>query len=190
MVRDLFYSIYVSKLPVMYFAMGALLLGWSVIGAVFEKQMRIFGSVLAVVAVAAILYATVISRDESGAGTDFVPFSTFERALLNREMYRSMLMNVFLFIPLGISLPFVYGGGTAQRIGLAILTGLLLSVTVEAVQYFGSLGMAETDDVISNTLGTLIGSCAYPLSLLWRKWIASAQKKNDKGMRHDSGGGD
>lgn len=126
---------------------------------------------MAVIAIGAILYATVISRGESSKGADFIPFSSFERAKTNPEMYRSVLMNVFLFVPLGLSLPFVFGGSTGKRILFTILVGLLLSITVEAIQYFAHLGMTETDDVICNTVGTSIGSCAYLLTLLWRKIV-------------------
>ena len=166
---NIFHNIYAAKISTILIAIPVLLLVWSVIGAAFYKQMRIIGAVLVVVAVCAIMYVTVFSRNESGAGAYFVPFSSFERAKIQPEMYRSMLMNVFLFVPLGLSMPYVFGGGIAKRILLTILIGFLLSVTVEAIQYFGHLGMAETDDVICNTLGSAIGSCAYLLSLLWRK---------------------
>ena len=170
------HEIYVSNISTILIAMPILLFVWSVIGATFYKYMRIIGAVLAVISIGAILYITVFSRSESGAGADFIPFSSFERVKIQPEMYRAMLMNVFLFVPLGLSLPFVFGGGTGKRILLTILVGLLLSMTFEAIQFFGNLGMAETDDVISNTLGTGIGSFAYLITLLWRK--ITKQTKN------------
>ena len=174
---NFFHSIYVLDISTILITIPVLLLVWSVISAAFYNQMRIIGAVLAVIAVGAIVYVTIISRGESEAGVDLIPFSSFERAKIQPEMYRSMLMNVFLFVPLGLSLPYVFGGGTAKRILLTILIGFLLSATVEAIQYFGHLGMAETDDVICNTLGTAIGSCAYLLSLLWRKLFRKKERK-------------
>ena len=162
-----FHEIYVSNISTILIAIPILLLVWSVIGAAFYKYMRIIGAVLAVIAIGAILYITIFSRGEKNAGADFVPFSSFERAKLQPEMYRSMLMNTFLFVPLGLSLPFVFGGGTGKRILLTIL----LSIAVETIQFLGNLGLAETDDVISITVGTAIGSCAYLLTLLWRKIV-------------------
>ena len=175
---NFFHRIYILDISTILIAMPILLLVWSVIGAAFYKHMRIIGTVMAVIAVGAILYATVISRGESGKGADFIPFSSFARAKIQPEMYRSMLMNVFLFVPLGLALPFVFGTSTGKRILLTILVGLLLSVTVEAIQYFANLGMTETDDVICNTLGTAIGSCAYLLSLLWRKLYKKAKERS------------
>ena len=166
---SIFHEIYVSNISTILIAIPIIILVWSVIGALFYKYMRIISIIAVVIVIGAILYVTVLSRGERSVRTDLIPFSSFERAKTNPEMYRSMLMNTFLFVPLGLSLPFVFGGGTGKRILLTILVGLLLSASVEAVQYFAHLGMAETDDVICNTVGTAIGSCAYPLSLLWRK---------------------
>lgn len=174
---NFFHRIYILDISTILITIPILLLAWSVIGAAFYKYMRIIGTVMAVIAVTAILYVTVLTRSESGAGADFIPFSSFARAKIQPEMYRSMLMNVFLFVPLGLSLPFIFGGGTGKRILMTILVGLVLSVTVEAIQYFAHLGLAETDDVICNTLGTAIGSCAYLLALLWRKLFKKTKER-------------
>lgn len=168
---SIFHEIYVSNISTILIAIPILLLVWSVICTAFYKYMRIIGAVLAVIAVAAILYTTVISRGESDAGADLIPFSSFERAKTNPEMYRSMLMNVFLFVPLGLSLPLVFGGSTGKRILLTILTGFLLSVGIETIQYVFSLGMAETDDVICNTLGSAVGSSSYLIIIQLRRMI-------------------
>ena len=164
-----FVRIYVSNISTILIAIPILILVWSIIGAAFYKYMRIIGGVLAVIALGAILYATVLSRSGGSKEVYLIPFSTFERAKIQPEFYRSMLMNVFLFVPLGLSLPFVYRGTTGKRILITVLTGLLLSVAIEAIQYFAHLGMTEADDVICNTLGTAIGSCAYLIALLWRR---------------------
>lgn len=172
---NFFHRIYILDISTILISIPILLLVWSVIGAAFYKYIRIIGAVMAVIAIGAILYITVLTRSESGAGADFIPFSSFERAKIQPEIYRSMLMNVFLFVPFGLALPFAFGGKAGKRILLTILVGLLLSVSIEAIQYFAHLGMAETDDVICNTVGTAIGSCAYPLSLLWRKLFKKAK---------------
>ena len=174
---NFFHRIYILDISTILISIPILLLVWSVIGAAFYKYMRIIGAVMAVIAIGAILYITVFSRGESGVGADFIPFSSFERAKIQTEMYRSMLMNVFLFVPLGLSLPFVFGGSTGKRILLTILIGLLLSITVETVQYFAHLGMTETDDVMCNSVGTAIGSCAYLLALLWRNLFNKTKER-------------
>ena len=172
-----FVRIYVSNTSTILIAVPILILVWSIIGAAFYKYMRIIGGVLAVIALGAILYATVLSRSGGSKEVYLIPFSTFERAKIQPEFYRSMLMNVFLFVPLGLALPFVFGGSTGKRILFTILIGFLLSVTIEAIQYFGNLGLAETDDVINNTVGTAVGSCAYLLALLWRKLFNKTKER-------------
>ena len=169
MIDYTLWKVYTTNISVIISAIPILVFIWSVIGALFYKRIRIIGIVVMIIAVAAILYITVLSRSESSEGADFIPFSAIERAKNEPELYRSMLMNAFLFVPLGLSLPFVFGGSIAKRIMLTILVGFLLSVTVESIQFFAFLGMTETDDVICNTLGTLIGSCAYLLAMLWKK---------------------
>lgn len=167
-MNNLYHSIYATNLMTVIVAMPIILLVWSVIGAVFFKKMRIIGTAAAVLAVAAILYVTLFSRGSRLGGLDLIPFSSFSRAVTNSEIYRSMLMNVLLFFPLGLSLPFVFKETTGKRILFTILSAVLLSLMIEAFQYVFSRGLAETDDVICNTLGAVTGSCAYLITVLIR----------------------
>ena len=162
MIKQVLHDIYVTNLLNIFVAIPVLLLVWSVIGATFYKYMRFVGTVMAVIVIGAILYITV---------------SSFTRAKLQPEFYRTMLMNVFLFVPLGMPLPFMFGCGTGKRILFTVLVGFLLSLTVEATQYFARLGTAEADDVICNTVGAAVGSCSYLLSLLWRKLLFKTKGK-------------
>ena len=113
---NFFHRIYILDISTILITIPILLLVWSVIGAAFYKYIRIIGAVMAVIAIGAILYITVLTRNESGAGANFIPFSSFERAKIQPEFYRSMLMNVFLFVPFGLALPFAFGGKTGKRI--------------------------------------------------------------------------
>ena len=90
----------------------------------------------------------------------FIPFHTFVEAKLQPELYRAMLMNIFLFQPLGLSLP----GLLPQKkhpVARTILFALLLSVGIEVCQLSFGLGRCEIDDVIMNTLGAALGTAAY-----------------------------
>lgn len=176
---QLFHIIYISNLSTILVTMLVLLMAWSVFGALFYSRMRVISSIVTIISILVVVYITVFSRSESLAGYELIPFSSFQRAIENPEMYRSMLMNVFLFYPLGLALPFIFKGSTAKRILLAIAVGFTLSVMAEALQGLLSLGMLETDDVICNTLGTVIGSCGYLLSLLWIK-LYNKRKKGEK----------
>lgn len=126
----------------------------------------------------AILYATILVRSEGTTGLILAPFATFTAALQQPELYREMLMNVFLFFPLGLTLSNALPQKWNHwlRIILATLVGCILSAGIEYVQYRCALGMAEVDDMICNTLGTFIGST----SLL----IAHAIEKSRERVRH------
>ena len=47
--------------------------------------------------------------------------------------------------------------------GAALLVGLCLSVSIEALQFVFKFGFSELDDVIHNTLGCMIGYGVYAL---------------------------
>ena len=134
--------------------------------------------VLFCAAVIAILYATILNRTPGNYELILTPFAALSAARQQPELYRAMLMNVFLFFPLGLtlsnSLPRKW-----HRWGRIILTtfvGCILSAGIEYTQYRYALGMAEVDDVICNTLGAFIGST----SLL----IAHAIEKYRERVRH------
>ena len=80
MLDGFFHAIYASNISTILIAIPIMILVWSVIGAAFYKYIRIIAAVMAVIAVTAILYITVLTRSESGAGADFFPFSSLERA--------------------------------------------------------------------------------------------------------------
>ena len=134
--------------------------------------------VLFCAAVIAILYATILNRTPGNYELILTPFATFTAALQQPELYREMLMNVFLFFPLGLTLSNALPQKWHRwgRIILTTLIGCILSAGIEYAQYRCALGLAETDDVICNTLGAFIGST----SLL----IAHAIEKSRERVRH------
>lgn len=134
--------------------------------------------VLAFLMAGAILYATIFNRSEGSNGLILTPFAAFTAAQQQPELYREMLMNVFLFFPLGLTLSNALPRKWHcwSKITLTTLVGCLLSVGIEYAQYRYALGMAEVDDVICNTLGAFVGST----SLL----IAHAIEKSRERVRH------
>lgn len=111
---------------------------------------------------AAILYATLFSRAEGGTGLILAPFASLTAARVQPEIYREMLMNVFLFFPLGLTLSNALPRKWHRwlRIILTTLIGCALSAGIEYAQYRCALGLAEADDVICNTLGAFLGAAS------------------------------
>lgn len=124
------------------------------------RRWRCGNLVLVLLMTAAIFYATLFSRAEGSTGLILAPFASLTAAQIQPEIYREMLMNVFLFFPLGLTLSnaLLRKWHRWLRIILTTLVGCALSAGIEYAQYRYALGMAEVDDVICNTLGAFIGS--------------------------------
>ena len=65
-----------------------------------------------------------------------------------------LFLNVFLYYPMGYLLPILFPKIKSKHV---ILIGCLCAIVTEVTQYFLKLGLCETDDVIHNTLGTVLG---------------------------------
>nr|WP_314461319.1 VanZ family protein [uncultured Clostridium sp.] len=70
-----------------------------------------------------------------------------------------VIENLMLFIPFGILLPLCFP--KARKSLICMLSGFLLSVFIETIQWMTQRGNCELDDVIMNTLGTLVGWLIY-----------------------------
>ncbi|WP_158539770.1 VanZ family protein [Gordonibacter sp. 28C] len=91
-----------------------------------------------------------------------VPFFTLAQAVDVGDALLGFGLNIALFVPLGLLLPFVW-----PRVGrmLPVVTfGLGLSLLIELSQLFNNR-TTDVDDLVANTLGTLVGFAVYAL---WR----------------------
>ena len=77
------------------------------------------------------------------------------------DQWRGMFMNILLFVPLGGVLPHLLRGTPARRVGTAAGLGAALSAVIEVVQQLTLVGCLQTEDLLCNTLGTLIGAAVY-----------------------------
>ena len=153
--------IYALPLWMIIFLMLALLIVWAMLSQHKKQKKRtIINAVLCFITALIILYATILTRTPGDYKPILTPFATFTAALQQPELYREMLMNVFLFFPLGLTLsnalPLKWHRWL--RIILTTFVGCALSAGIEYAQYRYALGMAEVDDVICNTLGAFIGT--------------------------------
>lgn len=110
-----------------------------------------------------IIFIFTISSRGGVSEVIVTPFYSFAEAKFNRDLRRSLFMNVFLFFPLGLTLPYALPSKWKHQALITILFALILSAGIEYLQYYFCLGRAETDDVICNTLGCMIGIMSYNL---------------------------
>ena len=157
----------------------SLLLLWPVLcQRVGERRRVLLNTALACAAAFIILYATILNRTPGNYELILTPFAALSAAQQQPELYREMLMNVFLFFPLGLTLSNALPRKWHRwgRIAFTTLIGCILSAGIEYAQYRCALGLAETDDVICNTLGAFLGA----VSLL----AAHAIEKHRERVRH------
>lgn len=138
--------IYTRPLIVIILFMGLLLIIWSILSTrIATKYWRRGNLILTILAAVATLYATLLNRTESSTGLVLTPFAAFIAARQQPELYREMLMSVFLFFPLGLTLSnaLPWRWHCRLRIILTTLIGCILSAGIECAQYCYALGMAE-----------------------------------------------
>lgn len=81
-----------------------------------------------------------------------------------------VVFNVLLFVPFGLLFRRLLGLGRIATVAAGAATSLLIE-TVQGTGAFGLVGcayrVADVDDLITNTLGTLVGVALAPLILRW-----------------------
>ena len=100
-----------------------------------------------------IIYITLLYRVNTGLQSNFKLFWSYRKFFTDENIRWQIIENIFLFIPLGTVLYRLY---PTRKTIIGIV---LLSVMVEAMQYFTGSGLCELDDIISNSLGGWFGYC-------------------------------
>ncbi len=80
---------------------------------------------------------------------NWIPFRDFSSANIV-----GMSLNILMFIPFGAFLPIYFG--RFWKMGTTVLAGAFMSFTIEVLQLF-TFRLTDIDDLIMNTLGTLLG---------------------------------
>ena len=96
----------------------------------------------------------------------------------DRGMFFEVFWNVVLFMPYGF-LASIASKSKAKW--LVLLSGSLLSVAIELTQLFTHRGFFEFDDMVHNTLGTIIGIALYFLAA---KVLLSIERKYSNRFVH------
>ena len=137
------------------FVVGLLILIW---WKGLRRGLR-YGTVLLLAEwICLVLCAIVIFRETSAErGYNLMPFWSYwdygEQSYF-MEMFGEIILNVLLFVPIG----FLAGCGLERMTFKKVLfLGGGLSVFIELLQFIFKKGFCETDDVIHNVLGCIIG---------------------------------
>lgn len=118
-----------------------------------------------------IYLGTLGYRTESGNLSEpiLIPFYSYYTVLSGglKELYRSNFMNIALFFPAGLLGCELMPKQWRPLYCVTLITGLfmLISIGIEYIQFQFSMGLAETDDVIHNSLGVLLGGVFCRVSI-------------------------
>ena len=178
-MKIMFAKIYALPIWVMIFLAVAGTLLWILTGLLRQNRwIRGIQICLLLVVSFFVLYFTVTGRRTyPEQRISPVPFISFERAKIQPEIYRSMLLNCLMFQTFGLCLAWLLPQRwkTGVRVLTVIFSGLILSLIIETIQYFFALGIAETDDLICNTAGCAIAAGA----MLLRDCLVRYRRKRD-----------
>lgn len=103
-----------------------------------------------------VLCTTVLCRDTTPvARMKLTPLYSYGEIEAGNDIFLyEVILNVVLFIPIGL---IVSSFARLRHWWIVVLVGVVFSVCIELLQYTFHRGLCETDDVIHNTMGCLIG---------------------------------
>ncbi len=129
------------------------------------------GLVLILLGYIAALLKIVLFKNGLGAGIQSINLRPLQfladRNMVSTDVFlKNVLGNFALFIPLGILIPAL---SRRPSFWEALLAGVVVSLCFEALQFAFSWGASDIDDLILNTLGTLVGAAIYFVLFLHKK---------------------
>ena len=107
-----------------------------------------------------LLLLTLIFRESSSPYALWIPFTSLKGMYRDSGLLTVIYQvggNIAWFIPIGFLLPYIARIKPWQ----SVLCGMALSIFIEGCQYLFDLGCTDIDDLIFNTLGTLIGALLF-----------------------------
>lgn len=142
-----------------------------------RKQQEVYAktgmiaSMMLSLSVSFIFVMTVFGRTEGDSGFRIVPFASYSMALEGKdvELLLQILVNIAMYIPVGLLLPCCFQLFKKSR--YAVLAAFLGSTGIELWQGLSKTGLFETDDILNNVLGALIGVGLYKMAGLVKQRI-------------------
>lgn len=156
------------------FAVAAVLAGAGVLFAVYRRHRREnreekfpWGravAILMLVGYLAVVFLVTVLRQSGGGGMNLHLFLAWREAWnkFTLKLWLNILLNIGLFVPLGVLLPLI--GARFRKWCWMLAGGFGLSLFIEVAQMFSG-NLTDVDDLFNNTLGAMLGWCAVMLVL-------------------------
>lgn len=116
-----------------------------------------------------IVVSTTLNRAISTETYNLVPFWSYRAYLRgNPDVLSQVFLNVVLFIPFGVLNAIVIESyfkrkSSVFKGAITVLASTILSASIEVTQLITHKGLCETDDVIHNSFGAIIGYGCWQL---------------------------
>ena len=98
---------------------------------------------------------------------NLIPFVNLLDYDSKRDLLLNLIGNTAMFIPTGIMTPLIYKNLYSFK--KTVLTGFLISLTIEIIQLPFAVRCSDVDDLILNTLGCIAGYGIYAIVKCIRK---------------------
>ena len=121
----------------------------------------------------AVLLVTLLFRETAPLSIELDPIASYRRAArapthLAIIEIRNIILNIAMFIPLGIFLPLFFN--KLRKFYFTIPIAAMASLTIETAQFITRRGVFAIEDIIHNTLGAAIGlAFLFALSKIFKK---------------------
>lgn len=161
---ELFFQLFSTGIPnivlIYSIGLGAILTAASLVWKKRDCRNYIVAT-WAIIYLFLILYTTVFRRE---AGSEYqinlIPFwsiGAIKEGYI--ETFYEKIYNILLFVPLGAIVScYRFKVSIFKQFIYVALFGACSSIIIEFIQLITKTGMCETDDVICNTIGTMIGA--------------------------------
>lgn len=126
------------------------------------KLAKSFVCLILVTYLVVVLKTALFSREPGSRDmVDLIPFSTWG---IGDQSHAYVIENIIMFIPFGLLTPVLLK--RLRDIKWMVSAAALTSLLIETVQYITKRGYFQTDDVIMNVLGAVLG---FSIWLICRK---------------------
>lgn len=125
------------------------------------KTRKTLNLIVFIIYLVCVFYITLISRTSTERYISLIPFDSFFLVAQYPDVLNQIAMNILMFVPLGLTLPYIFCKHLKPTLGLSVVCCFLISLIIEICQFLFGLGRCEIDDVIMNTFGAVLGGLSY-----------------------------
>ncbi|MCH5164267.1 MAG: VanZ family protein [Clostridiales bacterium] len=173
MIILLFVIVVVSIIAIFVIAQIGVIRQWDTSTVVKFEMVALFA-----IYVVTLLVITIVARDVRDEQPVYlIPFGDLYFIIKNKypwyvdDIIKLNILNAALFIPYGFLAREVFKG----KILIPTVSSLLVSLIIEILQLITSRGVFDINDIIYNTIGSLIGCGLYTLYKILRRKVSKQE---------------